>query len=82
MSKPGAGKELLDDMKEKWAKLNPFAKKPKSWGGEGHKLGSGTAQVSDRNFPRTPFSIPTIPRPRSLVIRFQDLVTCCSESTI
>ena len=32
-------------MKDKWAKLNPFAKRPKSWGGEGHKLGSGTAQV-------------------------------------
>jgi len=45
MSKPGAGKELLDDMRDKWAKLNPFAKKPKAWGGEGHKLGSGTAQV-------------------------------------
>jgi hypothetical protein len=43
MSKPGAGKELVDDLKEKWAKLNPFAKRAKTWGGEGHKLGSASA---------------------------------------
>ena len=54
MSKPGTGKDLMDDMKDKWAKLNPFAKKPKAWGGEGHKLGSGTAQVSSCYTPPPP----------------------------
>ena len=49
MSKPGAGKELVDDLKEKWAKLNPFAKRPKTWGGEGHKLGSASAPQVDRS---------------------------------
>ena len=50
MSNPGAGKDLMDDMKEKWAKLNPFAKRPKTWGGEGHKLGSASAPQVCRHF--------------------------------